>query len=117
MISNSTVSLFYQNFNGVRDKLLTLERLISSYEFGCIIEHLVCAYNVSQLDLSCDHKFILGPAKLTSGRPSGGLAIPVNKKFSCSLSESSDVYISVDFCSFILMCVYIPTNYRNESSS
>ena len=69
-----------------------------------------------KLELWHDHMFFFRPVKLTAGRPSGGLAIAVNKKSSCSLSESSDVYISVDFGSFVLMCVYMPTNYRSESS-
>jgi len=55
--------------------------------------------------------FFFRPAKPTYGRPSGGLAIAVNKKFSCALSESPDVYISIDFGSFVLMCMYMPTNY------
>ena len=103
MTFNSAVTLFYQNVNGGRKKLLTFERLFSSYKIVYITEHLRSAYHVSQLELSHDHMFFFRPAELTSGRPSGGPAIAVNEKFSCSLFESSDVYISVNFGSFVLI--------------
>jgi len=81
MISNSLVPLFYQNINGSLEKLGILEKFFSSYEIVCISEHLQSAYNVSQLELSRDRMLFFRPAKLTSGRSSGGLAIAVNKKF------------------------------------
>ena len=59
-ISNSVMSLFYQNINGARDKLGTLERLFSSYEIEYITEQLLSAY-VSQVELSPNHTFFFGP--------------------------------------------------------
>jgi len=71
-------------------KLGTLERAFSSYEIVYTTEHLLSVYNISQLELSRQHIFFFRPLKLTYGRPSDGLVIAVNKKFSCSLFESSD---------------------------
>ena len=47
----------------------------------------------------------------------GGLVIAVGKKFNSSYFESSDFYVSVDLDYLVLVCVYMPTNYRNEESS
>ena len=45
----------------------------------CVVEHQLSGDNSNQLEVSCEHKFFIRPAKVTEGRPSGGIMIGVNK--------------------------------------
>ena len=83
----------------------------------CLAELLLNLDNSPMLEVSSDHLFFIMPAKNTTSRPSGGLLVAVNKKFKCSCFESRDLYLAVDLGSFVLVCVYMPTNYRNSTSS
>ena len=69
------------------------------------------------LQVSSDHLFFIRPAKTITLRPSGGLLVAINKKFRCSCLESGDLYLAVDLGGIVLVCVCIPTNYRNSTSS
>jgi len=60
--------------------------------------------------------FFLRPENITTGRHPGGLAIAINRTFAASLLHSSDIYIAVGLECFKLSCIYVPTNYRTDTS-
>ena len=109
--------MFCQNINGAREKLDILQIVYGAFDIIFVNEHLLNEDTSTRLITSSDHRYFIYPAKSTGGRPSGGLMITVRKKYNCNLFESNDVCLAVEFSGFIAVCVYMPTNYRNDRSS
>ena len=60
---------------------------------------------MSLLDRSPNSQFFLRSANVVPGKPSGETAIAINKKFSASLLDLSDIYIAVTLRCFVLSCI------------
>ena len=111
------VNLYFQNINAARDKLIILAKILKSFEIVCVVEQQLSGVNSNQLDVSCKHKFFICPARITGGRPSGGIMIGVNNSLECVLLETNDTFVVVDLGHIVILAVYMPTNYRNEQSN
>ena len=71
---SASVSVISFNINGSKDTAFITDELYGSYDLVCLQEHLLTTSSLNFLRRSQHHTAFLSPAKVTGGRPSGGLA-------------------------------------------
>ena len=116
---NPDISIVSFNINGTRGKDFFIDDLYVNYDVVCLQEHLLTAFSENFLRRSSDHVVFVRPAKITRGRPSGGLACVFKKNISGAspvLFQSDDTFLAVRLGNVVLINVYLPYNDRSIRS-
>ena len=92
---NSSIKALSLNINGCYNKEKALDDLLQLYDVIFIQEHMLSESNLNFLNRSKSLDLFIQPAKLTAGRPSGGLATYTRKELSAKLSIKNNNFLSV----------------------
>lgn len=114
----SSLKVISWNMNGnLRDKVPIIKQFAKDHDIVCIQEHFLSKDSLDCIKFSDKHRFFIREAKSSCrGRPSGGIAIVIKDHISAKLVEQQDSFIAVDVYGIVLICVYLPTNYKNDRS-
>lgn len=92
--------------------------MLKSNQIVCIQEHFALPISVGQLDIFRANNMYVVPAvrKKDQGRPSGGLVTYISNDVESKLFFSTQNILAVQVCNFVVVNVYMPTDYRDDAS-
>ena len=115
--TNFTLCSF--NINGTKDKDVSLDQKLESFDVLFLQEHLLPLVSLNSLRRSNDHLVFSKTARKTSGRPSGNLACLIKKTMFSTpplCYQESDCYIAIRLANLVLINVNLPCDQKSLRS-
>ena len=118
-VSTTTQAVLSWNINGgLLVKIPVIKGLLSNCDVLCLQEHFLTSHSLGLLKIDNNFTSYSVPAKrsASSGRPSGGIAMLVRTSCRSSIFDSCDFFLAVRVKEYVIVNVYLPTDYRNDRS-
>lgn len=117
-VDSSNFRVLSWNIQGIGKKMVAIESLMKEYTIICLQEHMLDSDHINILKVSSSFNVHSVAATRSSdvGRPRGGIATFIRTDIKSEVVFQTECILAVQVGDFVIINVYLPTNYRNVIS-